>query len=59
MHRCYSRQLTMPTALNKQFDTAIQFNYKTNKQKLNTYEQLIVNVCYSGGCIYPECIEGY
>lgn len=27
MHRCYSRQLTMPTALNKQFDTAIQFNY--------------------------------
>ena len=59
MRRCYSRQWTMSTALNKQFDTAIQFNYKTNKQKLNTYEQLIVNVYYSGGCIYPECIEGY
>lgn len=57
MHRCYSRQLTMPAALNKRFDTAIQFNFKTNEQKLNTYEQLIVNVCYSGRCIYPECIE--
>lgn len=32
MHRCYSRQLTMPTALNKQFDTAIQFyNKRINK----------------------------
>ena len=42
-----------------QFDTAIQLYYKTNKQKLNTYEQLIVNVCYLGRCIHPECIEIY